>query len=209
MSQPHELTDEMREDLYEVMIESPRWPNEKLIEAIMATPGLSDSDLMHWRREDLIGEVIDLIEENYNGNALSVDAGGMFIVDMNKLREERELMNVSEAQQEPVDYAAIGCMASGFSVPETLACLREQVADNKYGTLPETFKTPNEEMISISHDGKVSVQAHGSERREALMEGFEGLGDKISVSRQKAIKLVSQIGAVNDRSVENESSLSM
>lgn len=208
MSQPHKLSDEMREDLYDVMIESRRWPNAKLIEAIMASPGISDDDLNAWPREDLVEEVIDLIEENYNGKALSVDAGGMFIVDMNTLQKERELMDVKMAQHEPVDLAALGCISCGFSVPETLQCLEAQVADNEYGTLPMPFETPGGSRISFSHDGKMSVLVQGVESRELLEDGFKDLSS-ISSSRERAIKLVSEMGMAKDQKVESESSLSM
>lgn len=207
MSQPHILDDKSREDLYEGLIVSSTWTDDELIKAIRATPGISNNDLNVWPREDLVDEAIDLIEEHYNGEAFSIDAEGMFVVDMNTLEKDKKLMDMESAQQEPVDLATLGFIASGFSLQESLECIREQVGENKYGTLPMPFETPGGSRINYSREGEMSIISKGTDR-DRLDEAFENLND-IPSSRERAIKLVGEMGMVKEQKVENESSMSM
>lgn len=178
---------DVRDELIDCLEKSVAVKNYWLRDAILATPGLSSEDVSAMGREDLVGEAVDLIEENFDGEHFSIDAGGMFLVDLDKLRMERELVEQISDVKQHNDLIVLAVIAGeNGSVTESISHLRGQ-EDPTTGLLSNPFSTPKGASVTINAKGVDISNANGIHLDE-LKDGFKQIGEELPVLRAKALK---------------------
>lgn len=204
------FSEDVREDLIDCMEKAISITEPWLREAILATPGLSESDVMAMDREDLVGEAVDLIEEHFNGKAFSIDRGGMFAINLDKLMKEREVMEYLEDikyHNGLIIYALVsGENLSPTEVIEHFRNPKEQEENSKEDPrlISNPFDTPKGASVKITTQGVEISNAKGDHLAH-LKEGFENIGDKLPGLRAAVLR--SELSQARDRDHSNEMSL--
>lgn len=210
------LSDELREDLVTGLMSSREWTRDRLIQAILTAPGMIERELKSWSNVDLVEEVVDIIEENYDGKTLKVDSGAKFTININELIREETLVTAQDRIVEHNDLIKMATIAAeGSSVPQIIAHYDEMAKKaggsetfkrDEVGLIPNPFTMPGGSVVSIGPRGAVDVISARGVSAEEIKEGFENASEHIYDARKQALQ---QLAASRDVELERNDEPSM